>query len=909
MSEVQSRPSGPRGRGGFRGGRGGYSSRGGRGVFKGTKSEDLEQDNTAIEDQGELGDLKRKYSNRLPMLRELFQDWTDDDLVFAMKETNGDFEMCVDRITDGTISQWGQVKKKHVDKPKTRTKENQPPATEGVPTGRGGRGRGGMEARGRGRGDRARGGRGGRVANQPNGTRINSTKANTDGPGEAPMAAEPPNSWEATPVTGTSTWDAPTNGDTIASNDWAASDVLTEPLVEEQKKEAASTSKPSSWANLFATKPPVVPKVPAQPLTSETKTIEPTAPKMPSENVIESVESVESLPEPILNIIPTTVAVEPAHESAPADDSLALTPSKDELTETNLEQLPDTSHPPATATAASTVASTHDPHSTLNSTVPQTRPGMSGYAASALKATSGQGRSASFQRRIMDQQEAVVMPGDRAMDRAAVQFGSMGLNADQLDVDEDREEAETRAQPPKESPIAPRASLPPPSSTLQTHAQQQLEAPAEPLPVPRPAPGLPPAPQQPSPVPTTAYTDFARYPQAGHKSYDPFGQQTAQQPAPSQESYPSPNATAPQQPSTTAASSEYANYYSTNQPQRDPYQSYYGAYGPSQESQQRSGSGFGTTSQDVPSGYGTASAQQPSRFQQPDPQSSGASTPNPALQGQQGQSAQQLPQSQGSHAGYPYGYPNANFQYHPQYPYMNQMNHQHQYGRNRPMFDDARRYDDNFAGHNSHYGYGNQYGSYGSKQGMYGQPHQYPYGNSSPADPSLNQSSVGGRDSVYGRTGSTQPADGQPSASNSAFGSLSDTYGRSQSGFGNHSSSQQPLGQHGGSEESAKGYDPAKPGPSPSISQTHRPSSTSMQGQQGQQGGQGGFPPPQSQHSGQQQAFGGYPQYGGLGGLSGHQNQSHQNTGYGYGNNQGFGGNYGYGSTGGRGWGGNYGGH
>ena len=54
------------------------------------------------------------------------------------------------------------------------------------------------------------------------------------------------------------------------------------------------------------------------------------------------------------------------------------------------------------------------------------------------------------------------MPGNRdQVDRAAVQFGAFSLN-DEDDIDGDREEPETRPQPPEDSPIThPRTSLPP----------------------------------------------------------------------------------------------------------------------------------------------------------------------------------------------------------------------------------------------------------------------------------------------------------------------------------------------------------------------------------------------------------------------------------------------------------------
>lgn len=101
MSEVQTRGSGARGRGGFRGGRGGY--RGSRGAKSHTGNRPEEQD-LSPEDQGELGELKAKYSDKLPVMREVCEGWSDEDLVFALQETNGDEIAAMDRITSGKYS-------------------------------------------------------------------------------------------------------------------------------------------------------------------------------------------------------------------------------------------------------------------------------------------------------------------------------------------------------------------------------------------------------------------------------------------------------------------------------------------------------------------------------------------------------------------------------------------------------------------------------------------------------------------------------------------------------------------------------------------------------------------------------------------------------------------------------------
>lgn len=102
MSEVQSRPAAPRGRGSSRGGRGGYASRGGRGGGKypnGDRSDTLAQ--SAPEDEGEIGQLKKQYSGKLSTVKEMFPDWTDEDIVFALQEADGDLQSTIERITEG----------------------------------------------------------------------------------------------------------------------------------------------------------------------------------------------------------------------------------------------------------------------------------------------------------------------------------------------------------------------------------------------------------------------------------------------------------------------------------------------------------------------------------------------------------------------------------------------------------------------------------------------------------------------------------------------------------------------------------------------------------------------------------------------------------------------------------------
>jgi hypothetical protein len=158
----------------------------------------------------------------------------------------------------------------------------------------------------------------------------------------------------------------------------------------------------------------------------------------------------------------------------------------------------------------------------------------------------------------------------------------------------------------------------------------------------------------------------------------------------------------------------------------------------------------------------------------------------------------------------------------------------------------------------------------------------------------------------YGRS-SAQSAGHQQSG---GFGSMTENYPRSTSGFGAPSGyGQQSMAQQ---DDSLKPYADNKGGPSPTLGQpAGRPGSAANSA-----GGntQSGLPPPQS-HQSSFGVYGSFPGQGGYGGLGGLGSQQHaQNTMGGQGGQGGYG-NYGsggfsqysYGSRGGSGWGSNYG--
>jgi hypothetical protein len=98
MSEAPSRPA--RGRSAARGGRASYGSRGPRKTNGDGASSTI--DTSA--DQGELGELKKRYDSQLSTLKEMFPNWTDAELVLAIEESNGDLQTTVEKISEGKRS-------------------------------------------------------------------------------------------------------------------------------------------------------------------------------------------------------------------------------------------------------------------------------------------------------------------------------------------------------------------------------------------------------------------------------------------------------------------------------------------------------------------------------------------------------------------------------------------------------------------------------------------------------------------------------------------------------------------------------------------------------------------------------------------------------------------------------------
>ncbi|KAL1872327.1 hypothetical protein VTK73DRAFT_1558 [Phialemonium thermophilum] len=953
MSEVQSRPAAARGRSSGRGGRGGgYSTRGATRPSKptaatnGDSKHDADSSLPTLEDEGEIGELKQKYGNKIGPIKELFSDWSDIDILYALQETDGDENLVVTRIVDGTISQWGEVSKQKKERSRVKAK-NEGSGVSGTTDSGNPRsvrsGRNAQEGAGRTRGraiDRAgRGGRGKTAPATTHGARNKETQPLS-------VPTEESSAWETSKPTDRATaWDD-------AKKSTSAADSGLTPATQTPPAAAKPDNTQKTWASMLrqstATKPAPKPKESPAPKPAESSTTpvsvaghtgtepEPSAPQKPAEQH-----------EPT-----------PAETPAAAVPDVALPPPKDPLTESNLEHVADVSHPPATETARTEAADSWSPKPSAVPTplsVSQqqqqaARTPISGHAATALKATERNTiRTPSFQRRVLDQEEAVRMPANRdQVERAAVQFGAFSLNGPvDEDIDGDREEPETRAQPPDDSPIAhPRASLPPtqpaPTSTPEAFSQK---------PVTTTLPPSGPAAAQAAVQNTQQFGRFGQIaPQepsafSSQKPFDTFGQQPSVA-ASAQSQFDTGFASQPQQAQVqpqqqpvsgppggafTSAPSDFSNYYTADQQNRTPYNYYNQQFGQQQQQQQQQPQQT-TQGQQEPlasqpqqrpfGGYNAPQADNLSQYPQSgihhaqgrygsgagiDVQTSGNTTPNPVVS-QAPQQAGQTAQAQ-SHGQQPHDFPYS----HPYFasPYYAAYMNQFQGGYNQAS-------------------YGGPYG----KGSLYGQPHQYgmspqgPYGHASSPAGAFGQSSLHRADSGvgagigdYGRVGSAQSGS-QPGLGGAGFGGVHEAFGRGSSGYQSHTAGQPfsgPAAQQGNPPSAGDELKPfgdsskAGAGPSPSLGTAARPGSAAANApaqsglppqpsnQQGGLGmsGYGGYPSHLQGHGlhGNQSAAGGY-------GMSASGGQGHSSTPYGGYSGQGFGGSY-YGNQP-RGWGGNY---
>ncbi|WBW70842.1 RNAPII degradation factor Def1 [Schizosaccharomyces osmophilus] len=91
------------------------NTRGKRGP-KGKQGSSNASKNSHENEESQVLKLESDPKSQVSALKELFPEWTMDDLVFALEEAGHDLELTIAHITEGHASQWGQVKKKQPTK-------------------------------------------------------------------------------------------------------------------------------------------------------------------------------------------------------------------------------------------------------------------------------------------------------------------------------------------------------------------------------------------------------------------------------------------------------------------------------------------------------------------------------------------------------------------------------------------------------------------------------------------------------------------------------------------------------------------------------------------------------------------------------------------------------------------------
>ncbi|KAG0340685.1 hypothetical protein BG004_006306 [Podila humilis] len=459
----------------------------------------------------DLRQLRQEHGGSLATLKELFADWTEEDLLYAIQESGGDLETTIVRISDGHATQWGEVKgKKKTPKPKSAPEKQEFRSSNNQ--------RGGFTARGR--GDATRGGRGGATRGAPraqngsdrNGrpykseqetavasdtsaadpwaTKADTTTSTTDSLAEASVEATP--SWATSNNdTATSSNDTPswaTETTTSTTDSWATP-ATTVPAADAWSAPAAAAPATDSWGAPAAA-PAAAPvrklntaTIPAGSKMSWAKIVKPNPPPAPvvvpapAPVVAAPVHIPAAEPEPVKAAEPVIAETAPAvavieEEDKKEEEVVEPAVAESELVEEEIEE-------PVAAREA-----TPEPEAAVDSEV------IPAAESSPTNVTPvgppGLKTKAATQTRRLNQDAPVVMPsGLSALQSVGVKFGSFSLN----------DEAET---------VEPEVAAPAPTQPAVQAEQPQQAAAAATAPAPAPAAAAPaPAPAAPAPAATT----------------------------------------------------------------------------------------------------------------------------------------------------------------------------------------------------------------------------------------------------------------------------------------------------------------------------------------------------------------------------------------------------------------------
>ncbi|KAJ2723334.1 RNAPII degradation factor [Coemansia sp. Benny D115] len=335
---------------------------------------------SSLEESAEFKNLRAKYSSSLKTLSEMFPDWTDADLLYALKEADGNLEITIGRIAEGHATQWDEVKSRKEKRQVAKQHEDSKPFEKSAPVPRPASFRGGV------RGGAARGGRGGH-SNVASGRAGRPAPAPAKAPAASASSADPAAGWDIDTTTNTKplagAWaaKAASSSENAKNKEQGAKQTSPEPAVSEKKPaESAPANKKSAPAvkeSLLEASTPAEEESEANP-SPDAAIAEQTKPEETVATVV--VESVVEMVE-----VEKTPIEEPAEQAAVTQESEPAVPE------------------PA-AEEAQTAA-----------------------AASTSTSTSTAKKPASNSRRL-NQEAPVVMPtGNTPIERIGMQFGSLSI--------------------------------------------------------------------------------------------------------------------------------------------------------------------------------------------------------------------------------------------------------------------------------------------------------------------------------------------------------------------------------------------------------------------------------------------------------------------------------------------------
>ncbi|KAF9331480.1 RNAPII degradation factor [Podila minutissima] len=403
----------------------------------------------------DLRQLRQAHGGSLATLKELFADWTEEDLLYAIQESGGDLELTILRISDGHATQWGEVKgKKKTPKPKSTSEKQEFRSNS----------RGGFAARGR--GDGTRGGRGGATRGAPRaqngGERARPVKSEQETvvTSEATVASveEPSTETPAWATSAESTNESTSGwGDATSSNDTTTTTTT-----------ITETTTADSWGTTSAA--PVrkvnTATIPAGSKMSWAKIVNPcprcccprSCISVPVPAPVHIPAEPEVKPEPIIETVPVVEEVVEA----------VAEPEPEPVVEEKVEEPVAIEATPEPEVAEPEVAQDSSP----KNITPVGPPGL---------------KKSATQSRRLNQDAAVVMPsGLSALQSVGVKFGSFSLN-------DETEAVESEAPAPAQS-----AQVEQPQAATATAPAPAAAAPAPAAAAPAPATASAPAPAQPT---------------------------------------------------------------------------------------------------------------------------------------------------------------------------------------------------------------------------------------------------------------------------------------------------------------------------------------------------------------------------------------------------------------------------